>query len=64
MTQFTSPHNQEAVEKEIDLAQTLIEIEGTGYPDDTYEDGVIAALRWVQGRWPAPTSDAIEHIER
>lgn len=32
MTQFTSPHDQEAVEKEIDLAQTLIEIEGTGYP--------------------------------
>ncbi|TOL25199.1 hypothetical protein [Vibrio parahaemolyticus] len=64
MTQFTSPHDQEAVEKEIDLAQTLIEIEGTGYPDDTYEDGVIAALRWMQGLWSAPTSDAIEHLER
>ncbi len=64
MTQFTSPHDVEAVEKEIDLAQTLIEIEGTGYPDDTYEDGVIAALRWVQGRWSVPTSDAIEHLER
>lgn len=64
MTQFLSPHTNKAIEQEIDLAQTVIEIEGTGYPNDTFEDGVIAALRWVQGLWPAPTSDAIEHLEQ
>lgn len=64
MTQFLSPHTNQAIEQEIDLAQTVIEIEGTGYPNDTFEDGVIAALRWVQGLWPSPTSDAIEHLEQ
>ncbi|ODS10951.1 hypothetical protein [Vibrio scophthalmi] len=64
MTQFLSPHTNKAIEQEIDLAQTVIEIEGTGYPNDTFEDGVIAALRWVQGLWPSPTSDAIEHLEQ
>lgn len=64
MKQFLTPHTSEAIEQEIELAQTLIEIEGTGYPDDTFEDGVIAALRWVQGLWPSPTSDGIEHLEQ
>ncbi|MDA0148829.1 hypothetical protein [Vibrio sp. LaRot3] len=64
MTTFLCPHTPQAIEAEIDLAQMLIELEGTGYPDDTFEDGVIAALRWVQGRWPQPTSDAIEHLEQ
>ncbi|MDC5753835.1 hypothetical protein OPW41_18195 [Vibrio europaeus] len=62
--QFLLPHSPDAIEVEIDKAQTLIEIEGSGYPDDTYEDGVIAALRWVQGLWPEPTSDAIEHLDK
>lgn len=64
MSQFVTPHTPEAIEREIELAQTLIEVEGSGYPDDTYEDGVIAALRWMQGLWPTPTSDAIEHLEQ
>lgn len=64
MKQFLCPHTKQAIEQEIELAQTLIEMEGSGYPDDTFEDGVIAALLWVQGLLPPPTSDAVEHLEQ
>lgn len=64
MSQFVTPHTQRALEQEMDNAQMLIDDSNTGYPDATYEDGVIETLRWVLGFCPPPTSDAIEHLEQ
>jgi|GEM_PF-4117305 len=49
---FTAPYSQGELEREIDMAETLIEsdITGTVFPDSTFEDGYIAALNFVLGR--------------
>lgn len=35
-------------------AEQLIDLHGTDYPDGTYEEGVIDALKWIAGMVPAP----------
>lgn len=47
---FTTPHSYSALEREIEMAEALIESDSTAFPDDTFEDGYIAALKFVQGR--------------
>ncbi|MCR9669562.1 hypothetical protein [Vibrio parahaemolyticus] len=47
---FTTPHSYRALEREIEMAEALIEHDGTAFPDATFEDGYIAALKFVQGR--------------
>ncbi|EQB9058586.1 hypothetical protein ACYVO5_000168 [Vibrio parahaemolyticus] len=47
---FTTPHSYIALEREIEMAEALIEHNGTAFPDATFEDGYIAALKFVQGR--------------
>ncbi|HBC3857188.1 TPA: hypothetical protein KD866_002567 [Vibrio parahaemolyticus] len=47
---FTTPHSYNALEREIEMAEALIENDGTAFPDATFEDGYIAALKFVQGR--------------
>lgn len=44
---FTTPHSYRALEREIEMAETLIEHDGTAFPDSTFEDGYIAALKFV-----------------
>ncbi|EMU9331747.1 hypothetical protein AAA806_002009 [Vibrio cholerae] len=44
---FTSVHSRSAIEREIEMAETLIEHQGTSMPDSTFEDGYISALKFV-----------------
>ena len=46
--------NVEQAEQQLQLCEQIGETEGTCYPDDTYEDGVEAALLWVLGQAAAP----------
>lgn len=45
---FTTPHSFSAIEREIEMAEALVEQEGTAFPDATFEEGYIAALKFVQ----------------
>ncbi|WP_243032986.1 hypothetical protein [Vibrio cincinnatiensis] len=44
---FTTPHSYRALEREIEMAEALIEAESTAFPDCSFEDGYIAALKFV-----------------
>jgi len=52
--------NVEQAEEQLQLCEQISENEGTCYPDDTYEDGIKAALLWALGLGPAPL-DAEEY---
>lgn len=56
---FVSVHSLRALLQELENAETIIERDGTAYPDETFKDGVAEAIRWVLGKVPPPTSDAI-----
>ncbi|HAV1517139.1 TPA: hypothetical protein JG825_005218 [Vibrio parahaemolyticus] len=45
--QFISVHSRRQLEREIEMAEALIEADGTAFPDCTFEDGYIAALKFV-----------------
>lgn len=47
---FTSVHSKSALEREINMAEALMESDGTAFPDSTFEDGYIAALNFVMNR--------------
>ncbi|EJL6577378.1 hypothetical protein NMS50_001629 [Vibrio cholerae] len=47
---FTSVHSKSALEREINMAEALMESDGTAFPDCTFEDGYIAALNFVMNR--------------
>ncbi len=47
---FTTPHSYGAIDREIEMAEALIENDGTAFPDCTFEEGYIAALKFIQGR--------------
>lgn len=47
---FTTPHSYGAIDREIEMAEALIEKDGTSFPDCTFEEGYIAALKFIQGR--------------
>ena len=46
---FTAPYSRGELVKEIEMAEAVIETEGTAYPDSSFEDGYIAALNFVLG---------------
>ncbi|MBX9561600.1 hypothetical protein FKF73_02700 [Aeromonas hydrophila] len=46
--------NEASALEQLLLCEQIRESEGTDYPDDTYEDGVEAALLWVLGQAAAP----------
>ncbi|STQ75511.1 hypothetical protein [Grimontia hollisae] len=56
---FISVHSLRALLQELENAEALIDDQGTAYPDATYEDGVTETIRWLLGKVPPPTSDAI-----
>jgi hypothetical protein len=39
---------------QLQQAEQLIDLNGTDYPDATYEEGVLDALKWIAGLAPAP----------
>ncbi|MCF5719730.1 hypothetical protein K3H30_18765 [Aeromonas veronii] len=45
--------NVDMAEEQLQLCEQITETEGTCYPDDTYEDGIKAALLWALGLGPA-----------
>ena len=47
---FTSVHSKSALEREINMAEALMENDGSAFPDSTFEDGYIAALNFVMNR--------------
>lgn len=47
---YTSVHAYSTLQREIEMAQTLIEHDGTAFPDHSFEDGYIAALNFVMNR--------------
>ncbi len=47
---FTTPHSYSAIEREIEMAEALIENDGTAFPECSFEDGYIAALKFVLNR--------------
>ncbi len=44
---FVSVHSRSAIEREVEMAESLIEQEGTVFEDATFEEGYIAALNMV-----------------
>ena len=59
---LTIPHTLDAVDREIDMAEMVKEIAPLVNVDMTFEDGVIAGIRWMMGQLPSPCDDAIFHI--
>ncbi|MGL5665343.1 MAG: hypothetical protein ACRDD9_04355 [Shewanella sp.] len=47
---FTAPYSKGELEKEIQMAEAIIDTEHTAYPDSSFEDGYIAALNFVLGK--------------
>jgi len=44
------------VSQQVERARGFIELHGTMFPDDTFEDGVIATLEWIFGNAAEPLS--------
>ena len=55
--------NPEQAQEQLLLCEQISETEGTCYPDDTYEDGIKAALLWALGLGPAPlNADEVDEV--
>ncbi|PMS49934.1 hypothetical protein [Vibrio parahaemolyticus] len=59
---FTTPHSYRALEREVEMAEALIEHDGTAFPDSTFEEGYIAALKFVQGRLGSNVREEYEDL--
>lgn len=59
---FTTPHSCRAIEREIEMAEALIEHDGTAFPDSTFEEGYIAALKFVMNRQGSNVRDEYEDM--
>lgn len=59
---FLSVHSQTQIERELEMAQTLIEKDGTAFPDDTFEEGYIAALNFVLNRQGSNVREEFEAV--
>lgn len=51
-----TPVTEWQVLQQVERANGFIDLHGTMFPDDTFEDGVIAALEWVFGNAAEPLS--------
>ncbi|WP_394166013.1 hypothetical protein [Photobacterium piscicola] len=56
---LTIPHTLDAVEREIDMAEMVKEVAPLVNDDMTFEDGVIAGIRWMMGQLPSPCNEAV-----
>jgi len=59
---FISVHSRSVIEHEIEMAETIIENEGTAFPDDTFEDGYIAALKFMLNQQGSNVREDYESI--
>ncbi|PSU49461.1 hypothetical protein C9J12_08200 [Photobacterium frigidiphilum] len=59
---FIAVHSIGAIENEIFCAEGLLEEVGTAYPDDSFEDGYAAALRWMMGKEPSSVEEEYRSI--
>ncbi|MGX9522475.1 hypothetical protein ACWX0P_27270 [Vibrio mediterranei] len=59
---FLSVHSQTQIERELEMAQTLIEKDGTAFPDDTFEEGYIATLNFVLNRQGSNVREEFEAV--
>nr|WP_321270488.1 hypothetical protein [uncultured Tolumonas sp.] len=51
-----TPVTELQVLQQVERAKGVIDLHGTMFPDDTFEDGVIAALTWIFGDAAEPLS--------
>lgn len=47
---FVSVHSRSRLEREIEMAEAIMEHDNTAFPDSTFEDGYIAAIKFVMNR--------------
>jgi hypothetical protein len=59
---FTTPHTYGALEREIEMAEALVESQGTAFPDGTLEEGFIAGIKFVLCREGSCIRDAYEEM--
>lgn len=59
---FVSVHSRSTLEREIGMAETIMEHENTAHPDATFEEGYIAAINFVLNRYSSNVRDEFEAI--
>ncbi|MEZ8102119.1 hypothetical protein [Vibrio bivalvicida] len=60
---FTTPHTYSTLEREIEMAEALIEHDGTAFPDSTFEEGYIASLKFVMNRQSSNVREEFEDLQ-
>lgn len=48
--------------QQVERAKGFIDLHGTMFPDETFEDGVIAALEWIFGETSKPFGDELMEV--
>lgn len=59
---FITAHSLSAIEREIEMAQALIDESGTAFPDSTFEDGYIAAMQFILTKQGSNVKDEYEEL--
>ncbi|WP_447077700.1 hypothetical protein [Shewanella algae] len=59
---FISSRSRSEIDAEISMAERLIELEGTAFPDSTFEDGYIAALNYVLGKQDSNVREEFDQV--
>lgn len=60
---FITPHSIRTLEREVEMAEALIEYDGTAFPDGTFEEGYIAALKFVMNRQGSNVREEYEDMQ-
>lgn len=53
--------SEQEIRQQIELAKQCITELGSNYPDDTFEDGVIATLEWIFSGAAAPLTEGSDN---
>jgi hypothetical protein len=59
---FISAHSRGDIDREIEMAEALIERDGTAFPDSSFEEGYIAALNYVLNRQGSNVREEYEDL--
>ncbi len=59
---FISVHSRSDIDREIEMAEALIEHDGSSFPDSTFEEGYIAALNYVLNRQGSNVREEYEDL--
>ncbi|MBE8578624.1 hypothetical protein [Vibrio sp. OPT18] len=59
---FVSVHSRSRLEREIEMAEAIMEHNNTAFPDSTFEEGYIAAINFVLNRYSSSVRDEFEAI--